>query len=175
MRGVSILIAVALAGLGTGAPAQAATPEVEVKAAYLFKLASFVRWPNPLAGDDPFRICVAGRPDIGGALGTMARNQQVSGRPVAVVQLAGTQAQQAQSCQILFVGRGPQTARTMLQATSGAPVLTVTDRSAGTRGGVIEFMLGGGKVRLAIDRGEANARKLELSSKLMDVAAEVRP
>ncbi len=42
------------------------------------------------------------------------------------------------------------------------------------RGGVIEFMLDGGKVRLAVDRSEATSHKLELSSKLMDVAAEVR-
>ena len=40
----------ALAALGlalSAAGASAATPEAEVKAAYLYKLASFVRWPGP--------------------------------------------------------------------------------------------------------------------------------
>ena len=46
------LCAAAAAVLLAGQPAglRAATPEVEVKAAYLFKIASFVRWPDGAAG-----------------------------------------------------------------------------------------------------------------------------
>ena len=151
---------------------RAATPEVEVKATYLFKLAAFVRWPDALAEGDPFRICVSGRTDIAGALTTLVRDQQVDGNRYSVVQLGPSQ--DARNCQMLFVGRGAETARTMAKATAGNPVLTVTDRSGGTRGGVIEFVTASGKVRLAVDRGAAEARRLELSSKLMDVAVEVR-
>jgi hypothetical protein len=153
-------------------PARAATPEVQVKATYLFKLAAFVRWPEAMAEGSAFRICVAGRTDIAGALTTLVRDQEVDGSRFAVVQLAA--GQDAQGCQILFVGRGANTARTMVRSTAGDPVLTVTDRSGGTRGGVIEFVTASGKVRLAVDRGAAEARKLELSSKLMEVAVEVK-
>jgi hypothetical protein len=151
---------------------RAATPEVEVKATYLFKLAAFVRWPDALADGDPFRICVAGRTDIAGALTSLVRDQQVGGSRLAVVQLVAEQ--DARGCQMLFVGRGAATARSMVKATSGNPVLTITDRSGGTHGGIIEFVTASGKVRLAVDRGAAEARRLQLSSKLMDVAVEVK-
>lgn len=157
---------------GSGA-LPAATPEVQVKAAYLFKLAAFVRWPPDAAAANPFRICVAGRSDIAGSLATLTRDQLVDGKRVSVVTLAA--GQDASACQMLFLGRGAETARTMLKATAGGPVLTVTDRTGGTRGGVIEFMLESGKVRLSVDRSAASSHKLELSSKLMDAAAEVKP
>lgn len=170
-RRLAFVAVSALAGIG--APLPAATPEAQVKAAYLFKLAAFVRWPGP--APDAFRICVAGRADIAGSLTALTKGQRVDGKNIAIIQLAPAQAQDASGCQVLFVGRGAETARTMLKASAGNPVLTVTDRNGGTRGGVIEFMVAGGKVRLSIDRSEASAHKLELSSKLMDVAAEVRP
>ena len=173
MKRLPAILAVMFLLADPGTPLRSATPEVQVKAAYLFKLAAFVRWPSP--GPDAFRICVSGRADIAGTLSALTHDQQVGGKKVAVVQLAAAQAQEAPDCQMLFLGRGAETARAMLKATAGNPVLTVTDRTGGTHGGVIEFMDEGGKVRLAIDRSEASTHKLELSSKLMDVAAEVRP
>lgn len=173
MKRLAALLAPVLLAAASGTPLPAATPEVQVKAAYLFKLAAFVRWPNP--GPDAFRICVSGRADIAGTLSSLTHDQQVGGKRVAVIQLAAAQAQDAPGCQMLFLGRGAETARALMKAAAGNPVLTVTDRTGGTHGGVIEFMDEGGKVRLAIDRSEANAHRLELSSKLMDVAAEVRP
>ena len=56
-------LALVLSLSGWAFPAFAAPTEAEVKAAYLYKLASFVRWPDGGAG--AFRICVAGRSDIG--------------------------------------------------------------------------------------------------------------
>ena len=43
----------------------------------------------------------------------------------------------------------------------------------GTRGGVVDFVLRDGRVRLAIDRRAADVQHLELSSKLLDVAVTV--
>ena len=151
--------------------APAATPEAEVKAAYLYKLASFVRWPNANGVEGAFRICIAGRGDVAGVLGQLVRGQQVGGRPIAVEQLTGTQTDRAKDCQMLFLGRGSSSP--LFAATRGLPVLTVGDLNNGTRGGVIDFLLRDGRVRLAIDRGAADARHLELSSKLLDVAVTV--
>jgi hypothetical protein len=155
--------------------ASAATPEAEVKAAYLYKLASFVRWPDEDAFGGAFRICVAGRSDVAGVLVQLVRGQQVAGRPVAVEQLTFAQADRARTCQVLFVGRGATAAHAMLSAARGQPVLTVGDRNNGTRGGVVDFVLRDGRVRLAIDRGAADDQHLELSSKLLDVALTVVP
>lgn len=153
--------------------AHAATPEAEVKAAYLYKLASFVRWPDANGLNGAFRICVAGRSDVAGVLGQLVRGQQVAGRPIAVEQIRSTQIDRARDCQLLFLGRGAAAA--LFAATRGLPVLTVGDRNNGTRGGVVDFLLRDGRVRLAIDRTAADDHHLELSSKLLDVAVAVAP
>lgn len=172
MRNLSAFLAL---GLLAGHPATvtAASLEAQVKAAYLFKLASFVRWPAPVGDGDSFRICVAGRGDIAGLLTSFAKGKQIGSRPVSVMELGTAQSQQANSCRMLFLGRGSKTADSLISATRGAPVLVVTDRTSGTRGGVVEFLEQGGKVRLAIDQRQATARKLALDSELFTVAAEV--
>jgi len=166
------LLAAAGLALLAIAPAGAATPEAQVKAAYLFKFASFVRWP---AGSGPFRLCVAGRPDVAAVLRTLAGSEQVGGRQVAVVQLGAGDAGRARDCEVLFLGRGAETGRALIAASGRAPVLTVTDRNGGTRGGAVEFVLRDGRVRFVVNRGEAASRQLELSSKLLDAAVAVQP
>ena len=167
------LLSALFAGLiAISGSADAATPEAEVKAAYLYKLASFVRWPANGAGGS-FKFCVAGRDDVAGVLQQLVRGQQVDGRSPAVVQLTANQTDLAKGCQVLFLGRGPDTAHALLTATRGMPVLTVGDRNNGTRGGVVDFLIRDGHVRLAIDRGDADSRHLELSSKLLNVAVAV--
>lgn len=172
MRSLSAFLALALL---TGSPAVSAAVslEAQVKAAYLFKLASFVRWPSPIGDGDSFRICVAGRDDIAGLLTSFAKGKQIESRPVLVTQVGAAQSLQAANCRMLFLGRGAKTADSLISATRGAPVLIVTDRASGTRGGVIEFLEQDGKVRLAVDQRQAVARKLALDSELFTVAVEV--
>ena len=79
----------------------------------------------------------------------------------------------SKSRDVLYLGRGAETARALIGATEGAPVLTVGDRDAGTPGGVIDFVLKSEKVRFAANVKRAKARRLDLSAKLLDVAAEV--
>ena len=161
-----------------GAPsAEAATREAEVKAAYVYKLASFVRWPDDAfrRSEAPFRICLTGRDDISAVVEALARGQKAQERPIAVTRIDPARAEAAVDCQILFVGRGEAAARALLRALGRRPILIVTDRSGGTRGGIIEFMLQGGKVRFAIHLEAAKARQLELSSKLLAVAQSVEP
>ena len=172
--GLCALAAAVLLAAVQPAPVRAATPEARVKAAYLYKMASFVRWPAGAAGG-AFRICIAGRQDIAGAVADLTGNQQVEGRPIAVTQLGARNAAEVRGCQILFLGRGGEQARNLLAAAGRAPVLTVTDRNNGSRGGAVEFVVQDGKVRFLIDRSEAESRALELSSKLLDVAAGVAP
>jgi hypothetical protein len=152
--------------------ASAASREAEVKAAYLFKLTSFVRWPpaafrNPT---EPLQICISGRADIYAVLAALARNKQADGHPIAVVQLGPQSAALVHSCHTLFVGRNDAASRALLAAATGTPVLTITDLRGGTRGGVVEFVQRDGFVRLLVRRHEAEARQLELSSKLLAVA-----
>jgi hypothetical protein len=167
--------ALVLAGLGTTlllepGLAAAAPSEAQVKAAYVYKLASFVRWPDGAGTADEFRLCVSGRRDVAAVLQELVRGQRIDGQPVAVLRVEGDGGEQAKSCRVLFVGHGGQAATNLLGATEASPVLTICDRSNGTRGCVIEFVMRRGKVRFALDRARADSRRLELSAKLVDVA-----
>jgi len=170
------LLAAALLAFGQVDRAKADSREAEVKAAYVFKLASFVRWP-PTAYDSavaPTTLCVAGRSDVLAALGRIAKGQRAENRPLAVVGLPPGSSTAA-GCQALYLGEGGKAAGRMLQALARAPVLTISDRTAGSEGGVIELVDHGDTVRLVIHRGEAVRHGLTLSSKLLAVAEAVEP
>jgi hypothetical protein len=156
--------AAALLLCGTAA---AAPLDSEVKAAYLYKMASFVTWPpNAFASaSSPFRICVLNRGDVAATLQELARGGQAWGRSVVVVQASP---QDAGQCQILYVGdeRAP--------VSDSAPVLTVSNRRAASPG-VVEFTIQQSHVRFVIHRAQADARRLQISSKLLAVAAAVVP
>jgi hypothetical protein len=165
-------LAAALAIAFAPMPAHAASPEARVKAAYLYKLASFVRWPDG-AAHGQFRMCVAGSSEIAGVLQALVRGQRVAGLPVAVDEVGFGQGTSVQGCNVLFLARGQDTARGLMSAAAGQPILTVADRDGGTRGGVIDFVVRDGKVRFMIDRGLARRQGLELSSKLLSIALVV--
>ena len=169
--GAAIIVWTSLALAISPAPAMGADTEALVKGAYLFKLASFVRWPGAERRADSFRICVLGRQDVAQALSRLTRDQRISGLPVDVISLRA--ATRTIRCDILFLGSGPERAHVMADATQDKPVLTVGDVQNGTGFGVIDFTMRDGKVRLAIDTRRATERGLELSSKLLGVAVEV--
>lgn len=155
--------------LAVAAPGSAAPLESAVKAAYLYKMAAFVTWPpTAFAGASvPFRICVLGRQDIEQPLAQLVRGQRAWGRSVAVSEIQpGTGVSQ---CQVLFVGDGD------VPLSDSAPVLTVSDHGSDSPQGVIEFTAEGNHVRFIIHREQAERRRLQLSSKLLNVAASVVP
>lgn len=170
---LGLLAAVLMAALAPSS-AHAASPEARVKAAYLYKLASFVRWPDG-AAHGQFRVCVAGSSEIAGVLEALVRGQRVSSLPVEVDEVGFGQGTSVQGCNVLFMARGQDTARGLMSAAAGQPILTVADRGGGTRGGVIDFVVRDGKVRFMIDRGLARRQGLELSSKLLSIALAVEP
>ena len=168
----SLCLFVAAALMTLPASAAAASAEAQVKAAYLYKLASFVRWPEQAAAAREFRFCVFGRSDVAEALQELVRGQEVLGRPASVERIE--QPARVRGCHVLLLGSGSDAARDMLDASASLPILTVADRNRNTWGGAIEFVIRDGKVRFAINREDARRRGLELSSKLVDVALEVR-
>jgi hypothetical protein len=175
--GAAMVLGFVLLSVALTFPARSAVSEAQIKAAYLYKLASFVRWPASTLADPatPLRICVAGRPDVYAVVEVLTRGQVASGRRLAAEMIEPTRPGAVAHCQILFIGQGEAATRTLLAQVAQLPVLTVTDRGRGTRGGIIEFVLVEGNVRFAIHRQAAEARQLTLSSKLLAVAASVEP
>jgi hypothetical protein len=158
----------------TNAQRLAAT-EYQVKAAYLFNFGKFVTWPDKgVAGNTgSFEICVLGEDPFGVVLDSTLTGATISGKGVAAKRI--TKPQEVDSCRILFISSSegahlPE----VLGALDKASVLTVSDiPQFSQRGGMIEFVLDGGRVRFAVNLSNAEGVGLNLSSELLKVAVKV--
>jgi hypothetical protein len=161
-----------------GSLAHASGPplELEVKAAYLTKLAPFVVWPAAaFAGPSaPLVLCVQGDDPFDGLLDRLATGQTVGTHPVVVRRMPRLAADSG--CQIAYLaGSSAQSQAAALKAVDGQPVLTVTDADGEGGGkGIVHLVLINGRVRFMIDAGKAGLSGLTISSKLLALAADVK-
>ena len=167
-------LAVCLAA-GTAPAAPAPALEVAVKAAYLAKFAPFVVWPqNAFAAPNaPLVLCVQGDDPFDGMLDRLTAGQSVGAH--AVVVRRAPRLDPDSGCQIAYLAGSPvQSPAAALKALDGQPVLTVTDAEAGGGKGIVTLVLVGGRVRFMIDAEKAGQSQLEISSKLLALALEVK-
>jgi hypothetical protein len=162
---------------GTGLQAQQAKPsEYQVKAAYLYNFGRFVKWPAGLAAGkgDSFPVCVLGRDPFGPILDTTLAGEALEGKPVVIRRIL--KPQDAPDCRILFVSLTEENhLKEILAAIDQAGVLTVSDIPGfSRRGGIIQFVAEGDRVRFEINLASAESAKLVMSSELLKVAATVR-
>lgn len=147
--------------------------EYEVKATYLLKFPAFVTWHDALPAN-AFNICVVGVNPFSGLLRKAAAGQRVENRPVAVRVLPF--ASRSSDCQVMYVaGSTAQPVATALAAVRGAHILTVTDgqRDPASKG-MINFVIAQNRVRFEVDVAAASANGLTISSKLLNIALNVR-
>jgi hypothetical protein len=149
--------------------------EYQVKAAFLYNFVKFVDWPATPAGQEgPIEICVLGKDPFGGALERVVKGKTVNARQLVIRRIGEIAA--ARSCQVLFVslseaGRVSEIAT----AVRGRNVLTVSDVDRFCeRGGIINFLMEGQRVRFRINTKTAAAAGLTISSKLLQLAV-VKP
>ena len=162
-----------------GLPAQGRAVEAtdtQVKAAYLYNFARFIQWPSrpPGQAGTPFAICVVGADPIGPELDRAVPAAPVQGGPVHVRHLSD--AKDVVQCQILFIGAAYERALPAFVAAIGtADVLTVSDMPRFTqRGGMVQFVTDGRRVRFEVDLRPARVAGLSFSSELLRVARQVR-
>jgi len=151
------------------------TAEYQVKAAFLYKFASYVDWP-PAAlprPDSPLVIGVAGADALADELERAVAGRNVNGHPMTVRKLRRGDA--LTGVHILFVGRAEGgRAAEILAAARGQPVLTVTEsEDAFTSGAAINFVVVDDKVRFDVAVHPAQLGNLRISSRLLAVARRV--
>jgi hypothetical protein len=161
----------------TSLPAQESRPgEYQVKAAYLFNFGKFVKWPAaiPAEKDNSFTFCVLGQDPFGPALDSILAGEDLSGKPVAIRRIA--KPQDSGPCRVLFISSTEEShLKEILTVIDDSGVLTVSDIPGfSRRGGMIQFVVEGNKVRVEINLTSAENAKLTLSSELLKVAAAVR-
>jgi hypothetical protein len=177
-HGLRLALALMVATFATAsvASAQSVANEYEVKAAYLYNFSKFVEWPRTasLSPPDDFPICVLGRDPFGAALDGVVAGTTVDEHAVVVRRIGGTK--EAAACRVVFVSASeePRLAE-VLAGLKGYPVLTVSDCAGfSRRGGMIQFVTDGNRVRFEVNVAPAEKVGLTLRSDLLKVALTVR-
>jgi hypothetical protein len=155
--------------------AQPAATEDQVKAAYLMNFARFVEWPaSVLAPAAPLEIVVIGNTPLGGILDQALRGKSANGHPIRVRHLAWNE--NPGGAHVVFISAEQEEHLIpILRTLANRSVLTVSDiERFSLRGGIIEFILVGDRLRFDINRAPATAARLTISSKLLSVARAVR-
>jgi len=156
--------------------AQGQVDEYRVKAAFLFNFAKFVEWPAKAfkTPADPIVICVLGQNPFGRALEETVSGKVVGGRALSVRKISETHL--PCTCQILFVNTSEhKQLRSVIGRLKGAGVLSVGEYEGFTaEGGVINFKMEHGNVRLEINVAAAEYADLHISAKLLSLAQVVR-
>jgi hypothetical protein len=165
---------VLLLALGVVAAAQGGVAEYDLKAAYLYNFARFVDWPAAAHRPATFDICVLGEDPFGTRLDAMVAETTVRGRQLAARRIASPAA--AADCQVLFISASEERQlASILAELTGTAVLTVSDMPEFvSRGGMLQFVTQGSRVRFDVNLGACEAAGLRVSSDLLRVASAVR-
>ena len=149
----------------------AAAPEYDVKAAFLFNFTQFTKWPA--GGGSQFTIGILGDDPFGGALDKIIQGATAGGRKMAIKR--SRKVEDLKGCQVIFI---PASERGnlggILGALAGTNILTVGENDGFVKqGGVIGFAAGGDKMRFEINTGAAQRNGVEISSRLLNLASKV--
>jgi hypothetical protein len=164
------LIGLLVLGAVSG-PVRAQTPsaEYQVKAVFLFNFAQFVDWPasafpTPQA---PIVIAVLGKDPFGAYLDNLMRGERIGERPLVIRRCNRTE--ELAGCHLVFISRSEsRDLEAIVARLKGQPLLTVSDADAFTRyGGMVRFVMEGGRIRLRINVEAARASQLTISSKVL--------
>lgn len=169
-RALLIMVISAFVAVGT----QAAQFSIDaVKAAYLFRFASYVEWPEAARAEPDFVIGVVGAEDVAVHLDHLLTGMSVHGRPAKVRRVSSLA--QLEGVHILYVGaRVFRSSRPLRVRAMEKPILIVTDAGEGLEGGgVINFIEVNRNLRFEISLEAAARSSLKIDSALLSVAARV--
>lgn len=157
--------------VAAGAP----KPVDEVKAAFIYKFASFVRWPDGAFEDDkdPFRIGIVAEDEFVNLVKGVVEGKTVAGRPIRIV--ATEDSQELADCEIAFLSAAKEDLHeALLKALAANPVLTIGDAANfAKQGGMIRLFEADNRLRFEINLDAAKDADLQISSKLLELASAV--
>jgi hypothetical protein len=171
-----ITFAIAMGALLAAGAAGQTTGEYQVKAAFLFNFAKFVKWPAQAftSPADPLVICVIGDSIVSHVLESTIAGKEIDGRRLVVKTIPDVR--QMGVCQILFVSGSEQPrVPAILAGCKTRSVLTVGELEGfAAQGGMINLKVEDGKVRFEINITAATEQQLQISSKLLSLARIVK-
>lgn len=151
--------------------------EQSIKAAYLYKFADYVEWPEGVLGEPaaPMTFGVVGDDSLADLLREMTRERAVHGRPINVRSIKADEP--LDGVHVLFVGSSAT--NELIGLTTAAreeSALVITEAGDGlARGSVINFREVDRRIRFEVSLDSADRSHLKLSARLLAVAERVEP
>jgi YfiR/HmsC-like len=148
--------------------------EDAIKAAYLYRFAGYVNWPEPGPASAPFTIDVLGSPGVAKELRRLLPGLLINNRSPQVREITGMRDLGAP--QMVYVGAGrAHLLRSLVPVRGRASMLLVTDEEEGlTQGSSLNFLTVDRSVRFEVSLTAADRWGLKISSELLGVAIRVQ-
>jgi hypothetical protein len=150
--------------------------DYQVKAAYLYNFGRFVEWPVKVAATkgDSFTVCILGEDPFGSTLDATLAGEAIGGKHVVPKRISTPQ--ESPGCQILFLSAAEAgRLNKVMEGLDKEAILTVSDIPQFLqRGGMIQFVMDGNRVRFEVNLAATQRVGLTLSSELLKVATAVR-
>jgi len=146
--------------------------EYQVKAAFLFNFAKFIKWPESAFPEtnSPVVVGIYGEDPFGSSLAVAIKDKTINGHPLIIRPVASLP--ELKQCHVVFICSKPK--RNVADTTAtlrNMSILTVSETDGFIEnGGMINFYSEGTKVRFEINDKAAAEAGLTVSSKLLSVA-----
>lgn len=146
--------------------------EYVLKAVYLYRFATYIRWPKGAFANanSPFVIAVFGPDPVGGNLRKIAAAKRIDGRKIVIRHFA--KPEDVRDCHILFMTRrvDGETQKAIIQQHSGRGILFVGETKEFLQhGGVIDFTIQENQIRMFISQRAYEREKLKVSAQILRV------
>lgn len=143
--------------------------EYEVKAAFLFNFTKFIEWPpSQLRDGEAIIIGIVGHDPFGKSIDDIVQGKSVDGHSVSVRRYRWSD--ELGNCHLLFVPAGESDGAKLSKLASRSVVLVGETPGFNRKGGMINFVIDGGRVRFEINSSAAKSAGVVISSKLLGLA-----
>jgi hypothetical protein len=148
--------------------------EEAVKAAFLYRFAGYIDWPDAALAGSHFTIAVLGSEEITRELERLLPNRMIKQLPARVRRIE--RLRELGDAQMLYVAaHRASDIRAIVKELGSKPVLVVTDHPRGLdAGGAVNFISLDRRVRFEISVPAATRAQLKVGGELLSVAARVR-
>lgn len=148
--------------------------EAAVKAVFLFRLALFVTWPQPLTprAEDPFVIGILGADPFEGRLDTVVEGERIGSQAIVVRRYASVAEIESHPCQLLYLGDVATDEKTRTQDLAMRhKILTVSDTPRFAHsGGMMGIQTVARRIRITINLAATRQAGFSISAKLLKIA-----
>jgi hypothetical protein len=163
-----------VAALACAAVPAGAEPRLEyrLQAAYVSKFLRFVEWPEGAKPASVYRVGAVGSAEFLEAMGALD-GYEVGKAKIALTRVEGVAS--LEGLHALVIGPAEPSALELLHAARERPILTISDAADwNDHGGIVQFVVVDAAMRFHVNIAAAERVELDISSRLLRLAVEVK-